>query len=261
MMSHSFETLEFDISERIATITLNRPERLNAFNRPMAEEFAQIWNLVRDDPQVRVIMLRASEGRAFCTGVDTRDGGWLLEPSPFGKVDPGELLGPKSNNVWKPFMVAIHGMYAAGALYWLNEADCAICSDDAQFFDPHVTYGMVAALEPIGLLGRVPFGEIMRMVLMGNDERISAETALRIGLVSEITSRQELDTRAREIATKIAEKPPTAIEGSIKAIWRALDKTRTAALADALNYPLLGNAQGREELEAEPVPKAPWRLR
>lgn len=260
-MTGQFETLEFEVADRIATITLNRPHRLNAFNRPMAHEFEQIWDLVRDDPDVRAIVLKASEGRSFCSGVDTRDGGWLIEPSIFGKVDPADLLGPKSNNVWKPFIVAIHGLFAGGALYWLNESDIAICSDDAQFFDPHVTYGMVCALEPIGLIGRVPFGDIMRMTLMGNDERLSAETALRIGLVSEITSRETLDERAREIAQRIAEKPPTAIEGSLKAIWRALDKTRSAALVDALNYPLLGNAIGREELEAEPVPKLPWRLR
>jgi len=256
-----FETVQFEVADRVATITLNRPEKLNAFNRRMAEEFVQIWDLVRDDPDVRVIILRACEGRAFCTGVDTREGGWLNEPGMFDKVDPGDMLGPKTNNVWKPFIVAIHGMFAGGALYWLNESDIAICSDDAQFFDPHVTYGMVCALEPIGLIGRVPFGELLRITLMGNDERVSAESALRIGLVSEVTAREALHTRANDIARKIAEKPPTAIVGSLKAIWRALDKTRTAALADALHYPMIGNAAGRAELDAEPLAKAPWTLR
>lgn len=260
-MGERFQTLEFGVADRVATITLNRPDKLNAFNRPMAEEFVKIWDLVRDDPDVRAIVLRATEGRAFCTGVDTREGGWLLEPDVFGKIDPGDMLGPKSNQVWKPFIVAIHGMFAGGALYWLNECDIAICSEDAQFFDPHLTYGMVCALEPIGLLGRVPFGEVMRMTLMGNDERVSADSALRIGLVSEVTTRDALHARAHEIATKIAEKPPTAVMGSLKAIWRARDKFRSAALADAINYCMLGNPTGREELEKEPVPKAPWRLR
>ena len=260
-MTQVFEHVQFEIADHIATITLNRPERLNAFNRPMAHEFGEIWNLVRDDPQVRVIVLRAAQGRSFCTGVDTRDGGWLNEPSIFGKIDPSEYLCPKTNNVWKPFVFAAHGICAGGAFYWLNEADCVICSQDAQFFDPHLTHGMVAALEPIGLIGRIGLGEILRMTLMGNDERICAETALRIGLVSEVVANEKLWDRAREIATKIAEKPPTAVEGSLKAIWRALDKTRSAALADALNYPLLGNTLGREELGPQSGPKRPWTLR
>ena len=81
--------------------------------------------------------------------------------------------------MWKPLIVAVHGMCAGGAFYWLNECDVAICSDDATFFDPHTTYGMASALEPAALLRRISFGEVMRMALFGNDERISAARALR----------------------------------------------------------------------------------
>lgn len=260
-MNRSFETVTFEIADNVATITLNRPQRLNSFNRPMAHEFAAIWDLVRDDPDVRAVVLQSSGDRAFSSGLDTKDGGWLEEPSIFGKIDPSEYLCPKTSNMWKPFIVAVHGMFAAGAFYWLNEADIVICSEDATFFEPHLTYGMVCALEPIGLIGRIGLGEILRMVLMGNDERIGAETALRIGLVSEVVANDALRARAHAIAVKIAEKPASAVEGSLKAIWRSLDKSRSAALSDALNYCLLGNAVGREELEARPVPKVPWTLR
>jgi enoyl-CoA hydratase/carnithine racemase len=260
-MSKTFETVLFEIEDSIATITLNRPHRLNAFNRPMAYEFAEIWDLVRDDPQVRVIIIRAVEGPAFCSGVDTKDGGWLIEHSPFMKVDPGELLGPKSKGVWKPVVLAIHGMFAGGAFYWLNEADCVICADNAQFFDSHLTFGMVSALEPIGLIGRIGLGEILRMTLMGNDERISAESALRIGLVSEVVTPDALWPRAREIAKGIAAKSPAAVEGSLRAIWGAMAKGRSAALADALHYILLGNEVGKAEAAARPAVKTHWTLR
>jgi enoyl-CoA hydratase/carnithine racemase len=76
-----------------------------------------------------------------------------------------------------------------GRLYFLNEADVIICSDDATFFDPHVTYGKTSALEPIGLLRRIPIGEVLRMALFGVDERISPARALEIGLVSKIILR------------------------------------------------------------------------
>jgi enoyl-CoA hydratase/carnithine racemase len=75
------------------------------------------------------VLLRAAEGKAFCTGVDVRDG-WRApgaEPAPFDYDDPGDWLGPKSNRVWKPLVVAVHGMAAGGAFYWLNEADIVIC--------------------------------------------------------------------------------------------------------------------------------------
>jgi len=68
-------------------------------------------------------------------------------------------------------------------------SDVAICSEDATFFDPHTTYGMASALEPAALLRRIPFGEVMRLALFGNDERISAAKALSIGLVSEVVGR------------------------------------------------------------------------
>ena len=97
-------------------------------------------------------------------------------------------MSPKFHHkVWKPVVAAVHGMCAGGGQYFINEADIIICSDDAQFFDPHANAGIVSALEPIGMLARgVPLGDVLRWALMGTDERITAETALRIGLVSEV---------------------------------------------------------------------------
>ena len=82
-----------------------------------------------------------------------------------------------------------------------------ICSTDATFFDSHVSYGMVSALEPVGLMRRVGLGETLRMALRGNDERVVAETALRIGLVTEVVARESLWERAHTLAREIAEKP------------------------------------------------------
>src|SRR3546814_9246768 len=71
-------------------------------------------------------------------------------------------LGPKSMNCWKPVIAAVHGMAAGGAFYWLNESDIIICSEDATFFDPHVTYGMTSALEPIGMTYHMPLHDVDR---------------------------------------------------------------------------------------------------
>jgi enoyl-CoA hydratase/carnithine racemase len=146
--------------------------------------------------------------------------------------------------VWKPVIVAVHGLCAGGAQYFLNEADLIICSDDAQFFDPHANVGIVSALEPIGMLARgVPLGEVLRWALMGTEERIGAETALRIGLVSEVVTRELLRQRAQELAASIAGRNSIAIQGTVRAIWESLEMPRQIALQNGLAYALLGNEQ------------------
>ena len=238
----TYSTLLVDIAQGVATITLNRPDKLNCFNRAMVLEFRELWGRLRTDPAVRVLVLRAAPGRAFCSGVDVKEG-WRApgeDGSPFDQDDPGEWLGPKSNKVWKPLVVAVHGMAAGGAFYWLNEADIVICSDDATFFDPHLKFGKISAVEPIGALGRIPLQEITRMVLLADAERISAPTALRISLVTEITSAESLWPRAQELAALIAQRHPVAVQGSIRAIWEAQSMPRAQALSNALRYIQVG---------------------
>ena len=131
-----------------------------------------------------------------------------------------------------------------------------ICSTEATFFDSHVSAGLVCALEPIGLMRRVGLGETLRIALMGNDERVSADTALRIGLVTEIVARDALWSRANEIASAIAAKPPSATQGTVKAIWESLDKPYRAALEQNLIYTRLGNPLGQAELASSDKPRS-----
>ncbi|ADJ48918.1 enoyl-CoA hydratase [Amycolatopsis mediterranei S699] len=254
------ETVLFDVTRHVATITLNRPEAMNSFNQAMLDDFAGIWRTVKADDDVHVVVLRAAGERAFSTGMDVKEG-IDRRSNVWSQTDPGEQLSPKLNQVWKPLVCAVHGMVAGGAFYWLNEADVIICSDDATFFDPHVSYGLTAALEPIGLARRIPLGEALRIALLGLDERLSPERALQIGLVSEVLPRAELWDRADEIARVIAAKPPAAIQGTVRAIWESLDATRTQALRTGLSYTQLGNPLGKAEVDRASVPRGQWKLR
>lgn len=244
-----YKTILFDVGgDHVATVTLNRPRSMNAFNEEMVREFADVWDRVRTNDDIHCVVLRAAEGKAFSTGVDVKEG--LDHPeNVWSRQDPGARLGPKQNEVWKPVICAVHGMAAGGAFYWINESDIVICSEDATFFDPHVTYGMVAALEPIGLTYRIPLGDVMRMALLGNDERLSAHTAYRIGLVSEVVSASDLWTRAHQLAAAIAAKPPAAIQGTTRAIWESLDKPRNVALAQGILFPTFGNPLGQSQVD------------
>jgi enoyl-CoA hydratase/carnithine racemase len=158
-------------------------------------------------------------------------------------------------------VAAVPGIAAGGAFYWLNESDIIICSEDATFFDPHVTYGMTSALEPIGLARRIPLGEALRWALLGLDERMSPQRALQIGLVSEVVPREELWDRAHELASLMAAKPAAAIQGTVKAIWESLDMTRSQALQIGLSYTQLGNPIGTAEVDRATATRPKPRIR
>jgi enoyl-CoA hydratase/carnithine racemase len=169
-------------------------------------------------------------------------------------------LSPRRNEVWKPVIAAVHGMCAGGAFYWIADCDIVVCSPEATFFDPHVTYGFVAALEPIALRYRMPFSDVMRMALLGLHERMTAERALAAGLVTEIVERDALLGRAGELAKVIAGQPPAAVQGTVKALWQSLDMARGQALATALMYTQIGNPIGTEQVDRDAVkPAKPWR--
>jgi enoyl-CoA hydratase/carnithine racemase len=248
-----FETILFAKgADRVATITINRPQAMNSYTWTMCEEFRAAWRMIADDDEVNAVVIRAAPGRAFSTGADVFNGGNTLGTDKlWNQRDPGELLGPKQNLCWKPVVTAVHGLCGGGAFYWVNEADIVICSPDAEFFDPHVTYGMTAALEPIGLRWRIALGDVLRMFLMGNDERVSAKTALEARLVTEIVPLETLWDRAHEIAATIANKPTAATQGTVRAIWESMDMTRTASLHTGLKYCLLGNPLGMAEVSRD----------
>jgi len=237
--------IEFEVGDdHVATITLNRPDAYNAFTDRMAEEIAWAWETVRDTDDIHAVVLRANGDRAFCTGADvTGAASWFFQSSVWNSFDPGVTLSPKLQyRCWKPVVVAVHGMCAGGGQYFLNEADIIISADDAAFFDPHANVGIVSALEPIGMLARgVPLGDVLRWALMGTEERITAETALRLGLVTEVVPRAELRERAHAVATSIAGRDPIAIQGTVRAIWESLDMTRSMALHNGIAYTHIGN--------------------
>ncbi len=263
----TFQTIIVDVSpDGVATVTLNRPEVLNAFNDAMCAEFSQLWSQVRSDDTIRAVVLAAAGDRAFSTGVDVTerldsDIPFLDRAQPWAEhEDPGRDLSPRRNEVWKPVIAAVHGMCAGGAFYWIADCDIVVCSPDATFFDPHVTYGFVAALEPIALRYRMPFSDVMRMALLGLHERMTAERALAAGLVTEVVERDALLGRARELAQVIAGQPAVAVQGTVKALWQSLDLARGQALATALMYTQVGNPIGTEQVDRDAVkPAKPWR--
>jgi enoyl-CoA hydratase/carnithine racemase len=146
----------------------------------------------------------------------------------------------------------------------LGEVEFIIAADDATFFDPHVTYGMTAAFEPVQMLSKMPFPEIMRMSLLGVHERMSAERAREIGLVTEVVPQTDLRERAAFVAQIIADSPPLAIQGTMRALWTALEVPRTQAIGMANLFTRIGSdaeafKAGQERFASGERPR--WTLR
>jgi enoyl-CoA hydratase/carnithine racemase len=272
----NFETLGYEERGGVAWVTLNRPDRLNAFNSLMQRELRDLWRGLRRHDDVRCIVLTGAGDKAFCTGIDRLEqmGGDVdatTDPdvvgsgsTPFMFDDPGDNIGPKSCDLWKPVIAAVNGMACGGAFYMLGEVDFIIAADHATFFDPHVTYGMTAAFEPMHMAGVMPFGEIMRLSLLGNHERLSARRANEIGLVSEVVPKEQLRDAAAWAADAIASQPPLAIQGTVRAMWAARELGHREALRLGYLYIGLGTdaesiAEGQARFESGE--RIDWKLR
>ncbi len=257
-MNTDFETLQYSEQDGVAVVTLNRPKSHNAFNVQMQRELRSLWVGLRRHDDVRCIVLTGAGEKAFCTGIDRMEhlggeGAPAHDPAdpaivgsgstPFMFNDPGDNLGPKSCDLWKPVIGAVNGMACGGAFYMLGEVDFILAAEHATFFDPHVTYGMTASFEPMHMSGIMPFGEIARLSLLGNYERLSAQRAHQIGMVSEVVPGAALLERATSLAGKIVSQPALAIEGTLRALWAARDHGGRAALAQAYALVALGTNQ------------------
>jgi E-phenylitaconyl-CoA hydratase len=226
-----FQNILFEVTDHVATITLNRPERLNATDDTSRRELGEAWALVRDDPDVRVAIITGAGERAFTVGQDIRA---TSEKGIKNKV-PGSRL---HHDVWKPVICAVNGMVVGGGLHQVADADLVIAADHAVFFDTHCRVGNVFAMEPVALLRRMPLAMVMQMALLPDSGRISAERALEIGLVNEVLPKEQLMPRAREMAAEIAALSPGTVQASIKAMWASLDVGLTPAFDVAYRFVL-----------------------
>src|SRR5215471_15767305 len=228
----TFEHLIVERHGPVGWLINNRPDQLNAMNAAMRDEFADAWLELDADRDVRVIV-HTGNGRAFQTGVDVaeiaRDGVGMERYRK--SVEDWDLhFTSWQQQVSKPVITAVNGICAGGAFHWVAEADIVICSSDAQFFDPHVSVGQVVSIEAIALMRKIPAEAVMRMAFLGRYERMSADRAYELGMVSEVVDPPDrLRERAQELAETIAKNSPAAMAATKRALWAALEMGLTDA--------------------------------
>jgi enoyl-CoA hydratase/carnithine racemase len=221
-----YERLIVERRGPVGWLIFNRPEAGNAIDAAMFDELESAWAELDRDPGVRAIV-NTGNGKAFQTGLDVvqlaQDPAALREQS--RRTARSELrLTAWHNRVWKPVIAAVNGVCAGGGLHFVADADVVMASADATFVDPHVSLGQVTASEAIGLLRKVPAEAVMRMALVGRHERLTAERARQMGMVSEVVEPPErLREKAQALAEKIARNSPAAMAATKRALWNALE--------------------------------------
>ena len=227
------EGLIYEKSEGVATITLDRPERGNAWHAGMAPAVRALWEDVRADPEVRVAIVTGSGERHFCTGQDVGVAAADGAVAANRPLEEEVRWTARQNRVWKPVIAAVNGTVAGGGLHMVVDADVVVAAENARFIDTHVNVGMDGGLENIGLAKRLPLGTALRMSLQGRDFKLGARRAYELGLVDELVPEGGALAAAREIATSIAANSPQAVALTQQAIWGSLEMPYREALEHA----------------------------
>src|SRR5271166_5543627 len=223
MSSKSFDTIKYEVDVHTATITLNRPDALNALSPHMISELRAAYDEAENDDKVWLLIVTAT-GRAFCTGADVKaipgDGKVIYEQpylSTYEQWEAPKEGTPPFRRMAKPLLTAVNGICCGAGLDWVTTSDIVIASDRATFFDPHVS------IELVGLARVLPRSVALRMALMGKHERMDAQRAFDLGLISEIVPHDRLVERAHEIAGIVNSNAPLAVRGTRLAILKGLD--------------------------------------
>jgi enoyl-CoA hydratase/carnithine racemase len=229
MTAPGYDTIDYRVDGHTATITLNRPDALNALSPHMVSELRAAYDEAENDDKVWMLIVTAT-GRAFCTGADVKaipaDGKVIYERPYLSTYDQWEAPQegtPPFRRMAKPVLTAVNGICCGAGLDWVTTSDIVIASDRATFFDPHVSIGLVAGRELVRLARVLPRSVALRMALMGKHERMDAQRAFDLGLISEIVEHDRLVERAQEIAAVVNSNAPLAVRGTRLAILKGLD--------------------------------------
>ncbi len=223
-----FKTIVYEKKGRIAHVTLNRPQAQNTINSTMNLELEAAWGDFARDDDIWVGLVTAAGDKAFCVGMDLRDQdmGFGSQPT----TPPRHEWTAREAGSNKPVVTAINGMCCAAGFYFIKDSAITIASENATFFDPHVDIGFVAGNSLAAMAHFLPVGPVLRMFLMGRSERMSAQRAFEIGLVTEVVPLSQLRDRAWEIAEIMATKAPLGTRATLEVVWHGMNMGLDAAI-------------------------------
>jgi enoyl-CoA hydratase len=215
-MTQSYETLLFEQRGRVGLITINRPDKRNALNIQTRQEGAQLLEELREDENIRVVVITGAGDKAFIAGADIGEfaGRTALTQR---EVMTGRSLFTAIDSFPKPVIAMINGYCLGGGCELALACDLRIASETASFAQPEINLGIIPGGGGTQRLTRlIGEGRAMEMILTG--DMIDAQTAYRFGLVNLVVPPAELETKTLELANRIAEKSPIALRMAKEAV-------------------------------------------
>ena len=240
----AYEKLIYQLEDHVATVTLNRPEVLNALDPSLLAELAKVCEQVDADPAVRVVVITGA-GRAFCAGGDIKAVSFANQGGN-AEQKPEDHWAARLLALSKPSIAAVNGIAAGGGLSLALACDLRIASEQARFSAIFARIGM-SVLDGAGWLLCRAIGQARALELLYTADKIDAAQAERIGLVNHVVPHEETLSRAQELAAKIAANPPVALQCSKQVVtaannlsylehlpvqWAAMDRNLSLARHD-----------------------------
>lgn len=216
-----YQNLILSTTNNIATVTINRPDKLNALNRQILEELNKLFTGIENSREISVVILTGAGEKAFVAGADIKELAQLNKLTGEEFSSFGQSVFNRIENLDKPVIAAVNGFALGGGCELALACHIRLASESAKFGQPEVNLGIIPGYGGTQRLARiVGKGRALEYILTG--DMIPSSEALRIGLVNKIYPNNELITEAIKIAEKIISKGKIAIASSIKAI-KAVD--------------------------------------
>jgi enoyl-CoA hydratase/carnithine racemase len=240
----SADVVLYERSGPIATITLNRPERMNAISPEVFARLPEVWDQFDADAEARVAILTGAGDRAFSAGADLKVMDESGGPSGFGRGRGGLRRG-LAPTTWKPILAAVNGFAIAGGFWLAQLCDIRIASDRASFGISEVKWNLPAGWVT-DLTRIIGMGHALEIVLTG--ERISAQRAYEIGFVNKVVPHERLMDEARAMARIIADNGPLAVRAHKEILYRGylLSRDEGNAVANHILARLMTSEDAKE---------------
>lgn len=245
------ELVQYEVSEHVATISLNRPEAANAQNMELLDQLDARWTAAADDDDVKVIILRGN-GKHFSSGHDLKQGSKESLPDKITvahmyETEARRYVGYslKWRNIPKPSIAAVQGVCISGGLLLAWPCDLIVASDDAKFSDPVALMG-IGGVEYHAHTWEL--GPRLAKEILFTGRSVTAEEAFRVGMVNRVVPLAELGTATRELALQIARMHPFALRMAKRAVDQTLDiQGFTAAVQSVFDIHQLGHGNAISE--------------
>lgn len=237
--------IDFTLEDHVATITINRPERMNAMDAEHYKALSSAWMRVRDDPQIRVAIVTGAGEKSFSAGADLKSFVGTQPPLSELLLTQKDQLLNRGLEVWKPIVAAVNGYCLGGGMTLLLATDLRIAAEHATFSVAEVKRGVFPANGGTQRIAQqLPHAIAMELLLLG--ESIDAQAALRWGLVNRVVKASELMATARDFAARLAHNAPLAVQAGKELAVRSRDvDLRTGLRMEEL---FLRHLQGSEDV-------------